>query len=491
MTLPSDANDLAALRGLRAVADLVDGAKPLDPAGPADGAADANVVGIEVARRAHRQAAAEAPDASHHVLGHAWCDAQSLGAFRPAYTNGSFYVPGADSLWHRLSHEAVQVGVAESFPGRKLCRKNSDFKQIADHIAALCEVEGFFDDTPPGVVSAAGFHVMTPEGIQTVPLALSHRQTFALPYCPDFEGEAPLMSAVLAAAFEGDDPAGQVDLWWQTVGAAIFGMMPRLQVVLLMLGRERSGKSLLQRILERIFPESAVGAISPASWGHEYHAAGLADKRLNVVGELADDAPIPAAAFKNVTGQNLVAARHPTHRPFSFRCNAAHVFASNVLPPTTDRSEAFYRRWRVLRFANTVPADRVDPDLCEKIVAAEMPAILAEAFRGAERVARAGSIRTTQAHAAVLERWRLSANPLQQFLADDEWVELDPEERTHTPASVYEAYRRWAASTGFRNPFGRNHFLELLEATGATRGIAIKRVGTRHVVVGLRLLARP
>jgi putative DNA primase/helicase len=453
---------------------------------------ETNVADMAVERRRKRQAAAEAAEATHHDLAHGWCEARTVDGFPPVYSNGAFYVPGADALWLPISAERVQVEVARMFNGRKLCRKNSDFKQITDHIAALCEVEGFFDDAPPGVVSPAGFHVMSTAGaVETEPLTLDYRQTFALDYRPEYDADAPLLRGVLRSAFEGDDADAQIDLWWQCVGAALFGMMPRLQLVLLMLGRERSGKSLLQRVLERAFPAVAVGAVSPASWGHEYHVATLAGKRLNVVGELSDDAPIPAAAFKNVTGQNLVAGRHPTHRPFSFRCQAAHVFAANVLPPTTDRSEAFYRRWRVLRFANTVPAEKVDPDLLEKIAANEMPAVLAEAFLGAQRLATAGRMRTTLAHDAVLERWRHNANPLQQFLGDDEWVELDPVAKAHSKAEVYETYRRWAAAAGFRNPFSRNHFADLLESTGATRGVFVKRIETREIVTGVRLLARP
>lgn len=170
---------------------------------------------------------------------------------------------------------------------------------------------------------------------------------------------------------------------------------------------------------------------------------------------------------------------------------AAHWFASNVTPPTTDRNEAFYRRWRVLRFANTVPSERVDSSLFDKIIASEMPAILANAFLGAERVARAGTIRTTAQHDLVLDRWRLASNPLQQFLTDEEWIDLDPDAQAHGTPEVFETYRRWSASCGFRNPFGRNHFLELLDATGATRGVTIKRIDSKNVVVGLRLLNRP
>lgn len=470
MTAGTDFNDLAAEKGLRAVASAVRGAVP--------------VVDLDTARRA--RAADVGPDASHHDLARAWRDRFAVDEHEPVYTRGAFYVPGPDGLWQRRPPERVQVEVATEFNGRKLCRKRSDFTSIAAHSAALCEREDFFDESPPGVVTPQGFHRMGAAGqVECEALRLEDRQTFRLEWGPDPDAEAVLLDGVLRDAFAGDDADAQIELWWEAVGASLFGLLPKLQIVMLMLGRERSGKSLLQRVLERAWPASAVGAVSPASWGHEYHVAALAGLAINIIGELSDDAPVPAAAFKNVTGQNLVAGRHPTHRPFAFRCTAAHWFASNVLPPTTDRSEAFYRRWRVLRFANTVPAERVDPELFEKIVANEMPALLFEAFRGAERVAKTG-LRTTRPHDEVLARWRMAANPLQQFLLDPEWVELEPGAREHSTTVVYQAYRRWSAFAGFRNPFGRNHFLELLDSTGATRGISV----ARSVVVGLRLVDR-
>ncbi len=454
------------------------------------------VADLAVARQRQKQAEAAAKkadqDANHHELAVAWCEDRTVQGHAPQYTNGAFHVPDADSqLWCRITEEQVAVQVAKQFGGRKLCRKHADFTQITRHISALIECGDYFDRADPGVASPAGMHSLCATGaVKTEPLDLAHRQTWALPFAPEYETDAPLLEGVLDQAFDGDHAKDQKDLFWQAVGATLFGLMPRLQTVVLLLGRERSGKSLLQRLLERIVPPEAVSAVSPASWGHEYHVAALAGKRINIVGELSDEAPIPAAAFKNVTGQNLVAGRHPTHRPFSFRCLAAHWFASNVLPPTTDRSEAFYRRWRVLRFSNTVPAERVDPNLFDKIIANEMPAILANAFLGAERVQRAGALRTTAAHDQVLERWRLAANPLQQFLTDVDWIELDPAAELHTRPEVYEAYRRWCSACGFRNPFGRNHFLDLLDATGASRGVRLKRAGTKDVVAGLRLLRR-
>lgn len=482
-----DFNDRGRVAGLAAVRADVDAAAPV-PSEHGAGVAD-----LAAERKRKRQqtkaAAPAAADSTHHDLALAWVASKTVSGHAPVYAGGAIHAPGKAGLWELLTLEAVQVQVASQFNGCKLCKKHSDYKQIAAHIAALTEQPDFFESAPAGVASPAGFHRLSESGsVETVELELEHRQTFALGQAPEYEAEAPLIDALLASAFDNDHPAEQTDLWWQGFGAALFALLPRLQVALLMIGVHGSGKSTLQRVLEAAFPRDAVCAVSPQQWGHEYHVAALANKRLNVVGELADDSPIPAAPFKNVTGLNLVGARNPTHRPFSFRSTAAHVFASNVLPPTTDRSEAFYRRWRVLRFSNTVPPERVDHQLLDKIVATEMPAILAAAFLGAERAARAGALRTTAAHASVMDKWRHAANPLQQFLADDEWIELDPSAQEHTPREVYAAYRRWSAVAGFRNPFGRNHFLDLLESTGAARGVSLRRVGTRQLAVGLRLI---
>ena len=405
------------------------------------------------------------------------------------YAGGAVHVPDAGGLWRAFRTERIEVEVARQFNGYKLCKKRSDYTQIAAHVEALTEDVDFFESAAVGVTSPRGFHRLSSAGhVETVTLDLSHRQTFALAHGPETDADAPLMDELLAAAFEGDSQAEQQDLFWQCFGAALFGLLPRLQVVVLLLGAPRSGKSTIQRILESAFPRDAVSAVSPHQWNHEYHVAALANKRLNVVGELSDDKPVPAAAFKNVTGLNLVGARNPTHRPFSFRNAAAHVFASNLMPPTTDRGDGYDARWRVLHFANTVPAERIDHFLLDKITAHEMPAILAQAFQGAERVAKAGALRTTAAHEAALSKWRYAANPLEQFLGDEQWVELDPAAAAHSTRDVYAAYRRWSAGAGFRNPFGRNHFLDLLESTGAARGVLIRRVGTKTVVAGLGLL---
>lgn len=428
--------------------------------------------------------ATEPAPATHYELAHRWIAARTMQGHAPVYCGGLFFVGRTDGLWESLSIERVETEVAAMFSAEKLCRRGSDYRQIAHVCGSSCEDPRFFESAPLGMVTDQGFHRIEADGfVHTVPLSLDHRQVFRLAWVPDDAASMPLFDGLLQTAFAGEDCAEQVRVMQEVFGAVLLGILPKLQRVALFLGKEGSGKSTLQRLVERLFPPEAVSAVSPFSWSKEYSVAALMGRRLNVVGELSDDAPIPAASFKNVTGQNLIEGRHPTHRPFFFTCTAAHLFASNVLPPTTDRSDAMFRRWVILVFRNRVAAASADPDLLDKIVATEVPAILAWAIEGAERVSQAGRVHESAAQRAAIERWKAAANPVLQFLLDAEAVELDPQACAQTTRAVYEHYRRWSSQAGFRNPFGRNHFLELLDSTGAQVGVAVKRA----MVHGLRL----
>ncbi|MBK7278101.1 MAG: hypothetical protein IPI51_22505 [Betaproteobacteria bacterium] len=435
---------------------------------------------------AKRQAAT---DATHYELAEQWMMSRvAHGAHFPIFNGGSFYTPSKAQTWKPLSMGKVEAEVAALFVGEKLARKHSDYRGIAATAVNLADDPEFFAAAPMGVASPAGFHRIGPDGaITTEPLTLAHRQTFALSCAPDSEVEPVLTDRMLADALDGPDAAEQIELAWQIVGAALFGLMARHQVAGLFLGAPGSGKSTFQMLLRGLFPADAVSAVPPSSWGREYFVASLAGKRLNLVGELDDAAPIPAAAFKNITGGGLAEGRHPTHRPFSFVCVAAHCFASNTLPATTDKGEGFFRRWRVVHFRHRVPDAAVDPYLVDKIIAHEMPGVIARAFAAAESVAKAGGLRVTPSHSAAMDKWRNAANPIIQWLTDVDAIELDPQARDTTTTQAYEHYRRWAADAGFRHAFGRNHFLDLLETTGPARGVRLTRTNEGRMVAGLAL----
>jgi P4 family phage/plasmid primase-like protien len=408
---------------------------------------------------------------------------------QPAAAEGQLWVADERGLWLGRTLERIGVEVAERFSNEKLCRRGSDYRQIAQHVLDVAHQPDFFSDAPRGVVCPDGLYLLEGGRVERVDLTPSHRQRFALPTAPSSTGNAPLFRQFLSDAFRSDSPAEQEALAAEIVGAALFGLAPKLQTAALLFGPGGTGKSTLLRVIKKLFPAEFTGAVSPNDWEREYNVAALAGKRMNIVGELSEERQIPASAFKNVTGGDLIGGRHPTHRPFYFVCEAAHIFNSNTLPATTDRSEAFFRRWRVLRFRNVVPAERCDADLADQIIARELGGLLSWAFAGAESVQAAGRNSTTPAHDELMARWRVGSNPVLLFLTDDEWCLLEPKAVSRESA-VYEYFRQWASANGHQM-MSSTKFYKTLEVTAGARGVLRRRTSDERQIVGVRLLDHP
>lgn len=426
-------------------------------------------------------------EATHHDLAKtALLELEMRHGAAPVAADGALWTPDERGLWQGLSPDRLAVQIGAMFPRHKRCAKGNDYRQIGVLMMAMVDSPDYFASAPVGVVCPSGFHTIESGRRSFVPLKAEHRQRYALAVDADFELEPALFFDFLRASFPDDLAEEQASLAAEFIGCALTGSIRQKQAALLMLGPGGAGKSVLQTIMQAIFPPASVVSVSPYSWDHEYYCAGLAGARLNVVGETPDDQPIPAAAFKTVLGGDLVSGRHPNHRPFFFRPQCGHVFNSNTLPATTDRSDAFFRRWRVLHFRHSVPPERRDPDLADKIIATELGAVIAWALLGAERAAKTGKLRVTPAHDAVMARWRIGSNPVLLFLTDPDYCALDPDEQSPA-ANVYAAYRSWAHANG-NKPVSAQKFGQLLDDTAAGYGVHRGRTSAGRFVRGVRLV---
>ena len=238
--------------------------------------------------------------------------------------------------------------------------------------------------------------------------------------------------------------------------------------------------------------------VSPFRWDAEYYLADLAGKRLNVVGELPEEEPIPAAHFKTVTGRDLLTGRHPTGKPFTFRNEAAHIFNTNHFVNTRDHSEAFFTRWLIVGFLNSRLGkgdEAIDADLAEHIVRDELGGVLAWAMEGAKRLHKRGRFQVTAAHTRLIGQWRRRTDSVLEFLHDSERVELQINSSETKPftwkrAEFYGEYVSWCHAAG-RKPMGKHKVFEALEAPVAmSLGLKVARDPVlREVVQGARLCA--
>lgn len=413
-------------------------------------------------------------DAHHFVISSAWIqDTTDADGVPPVSTMGSVYRYSHNTnIWYPNKHERVALDVGRRYRGKN-CKKAADYRQIEGLVDTQLEYEDFFCEAPGGIAAGGLFWRVTLEGeIISEELTEKHRQRMRLNIAPDFESEPSNLLMLLDNAFgAGDSGDAQRELLQMALGAALIGTLWKYRTAIMLFGATSTGKSTILDILRTLFPSDRIGATSPHLWNNEYHLAALAGRTLNIVGELEPTMPVAGGAFKAITGGDVVEGRHPAGRPFSFVCTAAHIFNCNHLPPTRDKSDAFFRRWRILEFSNPVrPGDEII-GLADQISKDEQAAVLAWLLNGAARLPRRGSLPETGNHRRLIRYWRAANNSALQFLLDTDCVEVGKKYQTRG-TEAFIAYRKWASATGV-SPFGRNKFYEALAEGVGRLGIDI------------------
>lgn len=342
--------------------------------------------------------------------------------WKPVGHQGALYVLNPDScIWERKPAGALILSVAEAHDGKKNCERSSDYRAVAELATTLASDDSYFADGPIGVACPGGFYQIKDNAINLVPLTPDHRQRVMLPFIPEsmpipeFEG---FLHATFKSEHEGEEQQ-QITLLQEIAGGIMLGIVHKYQVAILFYEPfGRAGKGTLEKQFRALVPKEFVSAISPFKWHHDYHVATLAGKRLNVVGELPENEPIPAAAFKSVIGSDLITGRHPTHRPITFTNEATHLFMSNHLITTKDQSDAFFARWKIVEFPNSRLRSGLplDGNLAQRIIDNELPGIAYWALEGAARLLKNGKFSDSTAHDRLMAKWRRTTNTLEEFI---------------------------------------------------------------------------
>lgn len=278
------------------------------------------------------------------------------------------------------------------------------------------------------------------------------------------------------------DPTAQA-LLSEALGAALFGLAPKLEKATLLYGPGGTGKSTFLAVARAVVGATgprACTSIQPQHWRNGHYLAGMVGSRLNACEELSTDDLGDGQAFKAVvTGGDLTA--NPKGLPnYPFIPQAAHIFAANTgqLPQVPGADEPFWDRWQCVPFnqVHRGTATQVVA-LAERIVAEALPGVVGWALRGiisalARRAAGASTSYYTR-HApgeAVIAEWRGNANAVVRWLAE----RTTPAPSLRNGERLTDAYKdlvRWCGEAGQKAP-SRPTFAQRLDAAGVPRGMS-------------------
>jgi putative DNA primase/helicase len=185
----------------------------------------------------------------------------------------------------------------------------------------------------------------------------------------------------------------------------------------MLLGPKRTGKGTLTRVIESVIGEydcAHVGLQDLA--GNRFARARLFGMKLNTFADLPVDPIKDPGIFKNLTGEDTIDAENKFEKIFSFKNRAKLLYSANYLPRLKKDDDAFYGRWMIVPFNNSVYG-KEDTHLKDKLTTPEeLSGILNFGLEGLARL-RANGWKFTYEDDAI-SVYKRKSKPIIAFLED-------------------------------------------------------------------------
>lgn len=196
----------------------------------------------------------------------------------------------------------------------------------------------------------------------------------------------------------------------------------KLEKSLILYGNGANGKSTFFEILQSLLGSENVSNYSLQSLTNEsgYQRAQIQNKLLNYASDISSK--MDSAVFKLLTSGEPVEARLPYGNPLIMENYARLIFNANELPRDVEQNTAFFRRFLILCFDQTIPENERDPEMAKRIIATELPAIFNWVIQGMQRlIFQKGFTYSAKAEKAI-EEYRKQSDSVAMFMFELEYT---------------------------------------------------------------------
>lgn len=214
--------------------------------------------------------------------------------------------------------------------------------------------------------------------------------------------------------------------------------------------------------------------------------ANLAGARLVSSVEVDDGKQLAPALVKQLTGGDVIRARHLYQHSFEFRPQFAMWLVCNHAPVVAHNDDALWRRLLRLPFENVIPPYKRDKSLRNILTDPTITgaAVLTWAVQGCVEWYNNG-LQIPASVQLATDAYKATSNPLADFVED---ACVLHEATFTTAADLRHAYDCWCRDNGEKATLNRNQFVKALEDLGCCP--KTKREGRGWQGVGLREDAR-
>jgi putative DNA primase/helicase len=232
----------------------------------------------------------------------------------------------------------------------------------------------------------------------------------------------------------------------------------KLEKMLILYGTGANGKSVFFEIINALLGSQNISNYSLQSLTNEngYFRAKIANKLVNYASEINGN--LETASFKQMASGEPIEARLPYGEPFILNEYAKLIFNCNNLPKDVEHTNAFFRRFLIIGFDVTIPEDKQDKQLANKIIESELSGVFNWILLGLERVLQQKKFSKCEAVDNARSDYEKQSDSVKMFIED---FEYSTSTDYTTIKDLYFQYKEYCIEDGFRN-VNKSNFMKRL-----------------------------
>lgn len=391
------------------------------------------------------------------------------------------------SHWEQRDDDDLMRHIAQEYGHLPAARKANDIKGVLQVMAKLCKKD-LKDVSITGVNFANG--VLT-DDLQLLQHNPAYGMTYTLPFryipdgSPEFKEPTRFFTFLRDVWGHNTDFEQKVMAIQEALCVTLFGTATTYARAILLYGLAHSGKSQLLNIATSLVPEDKVSTVSPDVWSDKFEPAHMANKLLNIGGELSENKMIDGQKFKLIVEGARMNGQYKGLQIFPFRPLCAHWFAGNYLPKSRDTSEGFNRRWLIFAFDKVVKATDKKVNIATQIIAEEREAIVAWAVQAYRRLKERNDFTLPPSHEKLVNEMAGENDSVRFFIQASGRVVI-PGHHQYSDATVvgqktsyltsakliHTEYSSWCITSEGARAVGYRKFCQRMRELGAVLGFS-------------------
>lgn len=227
----------------------------------------------------------------------------------------------------------------------------------------------------------------------------------------------------------------------------------KLEKALILYGTGANGKSVVNGIVSALLGPNNISAyplhsITDSGPNGLYTRAVLSNKLLNYTTEISGK--VGTDYFKKLVSGEPVEARLPYGEPFTVLDYPKLMFNCNELPNDVEHTDAYFRRFIILKFSQTIPAKEQDPELPNKIISTELSGIFNWVLDGLTRLLTQGRFTESISAQEAIREYRTESDSVLSFIQDEGYIPSKTDDEYILLKELYSQYKSYCTESGLR-----------------------------------------